>query len=623
MSGCATCSKGCHGPNIKRDASKREGQRRVAVIGQPNCGKSMLFNRITKAGAYVGNWPGVTVDLLPAIVDLDGQLVEFVDLPGLYDLEGYSEDEQVVQHFLERSVVDLILVVVNASQIDRQTRMILQVKQLGIPAIVLLNMADEARHFGIHIDPALLAQRWGMPTFLISAKYGQGFVEAFAGISSALQMPKQVREPLKEIRAHLQSARPSEVDIKSVLDGAVVMPPADQETRTDRIDRWMLHPVLGLPLFLLAMAVVFAVVWNIGLPSQDVANDVTGWIQTYLIEPVINPLPSGLKDFILNGVWNGVATVASFVPLVVIFFFCMAAIEDSGYLSRAAFMMDAFMSKLGLDGRGFVMQIMGFGCNVPALMGTRVIRSRSMRLLNMMIIPFSLCSARLAVFVFIIAAVFPTSYGWVILFALYLLSFASAFLAALILQRHKYFVSVEPFVLELPPYRLPTLKQVLIRGWGEVKEFLRRATSFIVLGCMAIWFLTNFPTGMTGVDTWGGQIGQWMAPVMDPIGVADPHLTLALIFGFIAKEVVLGALATIYAMSEDGVAQAIGQALTPADAIGFCVFTLLYTPCLSTVATVKAESKSWAFTTFSLVFSLLYAWIMAYLFRHLAMAVGL
>jgi len=583
----------------------------------------MLFNRITKAGAHVGNWPGVTVDLLQARVDVDGITAEFVDLPGLYDLEGYSEDEQVVQRFLERTPVDLILVVANASQIDRQARMVYQVRQLGIPAVVLLNMADEARHFGIQIDTSLLSQRWGLPTFLISAKYGQGFDEAFAEVAHELHETQRIQQPLIGMRERLAEHRPSDQEIYSVLDGAVTMPPADQVSRTDRIDRWVLHPFIGLPLFFVAMALVFALVWNIGLPSQALAGWVTEWMQTYLIEPVIAPLPDGLQDFVLNGVWNGVATVASFVPLVVIFFFCMAAIEDSGYLSRAAFMTDAFMAKLGLDGRGFVMQIMGFGCNVPALMGTRVIRSRSMRLLNMMIIPFSLCSARLAVFVFIIAAVFPSTYGWAVLFLLYVLSFASAFLAALILQRHKHFASVEPFVLELPPYRLPTIKQVLWRGWGEVREFLRRATNFIILGCMAIWFLTNYPIGAAGINTWGGQIGQWMAPVMDPIGVVDAHLTLALIFGFIAKEVVLGALATIYAMNEAGVAQAIGHALTPADAIGFCVFTLLYTPCLSTIATIKAESKSWGFTAFSLGFSLMYAWVMAYAFRYLAIAIGL
>jgi ferrous iron transport protein B len=283
-------------------------------------------------------------------------------------------------------------------------------------------------------------------------------------------------------------------------------------------------------------------------------------------------------------------------------------------------MMDAWMSKVGLDGRGFVMQMMGFGCNVPALMGTRVIRSRSMRLLSMLVIPFSLCSARLAVFVFIIAAVFPEQHGAVILFLLYVLSFLSAFIAAAIFSRQKQFAHAEPFVLELPPYRMPTLRQVLLRGWGEVQAFLSRATLFIMVGCVGVWALTHFPVGSTGLQTWGGQLGAWLAPIMQPIGI-DPHLTLALVFGFIAKEIVVGSLATIYAMSEDGVAHAIANTVSAADAIGFCVFTLLYTPCLATIATIKAESKSWPYTLFTLMFSLVYAWCMAFVARHLTLLI--
>lgn len=624
---CSDCKGECcssAAPTRRADKSgKRSVERRVAVVGQPNCGKSTLFNRITRASAFVGNWPGVTVDLLQATVELNGQVVEFVDLPGIYDFEGYSDDERVVQHFLEQTPVDLLLIVANASQIDRQMRMILQAKDLGIPAIVLLNMADEARHFGIQIDAERLTQRWELPTFLISAKYGQGMAEPLAAIADVLQSYEVRTTPLVHLHDRLRECHPTNAEVLGLLEGTVIMPPENVETRTDRIDHVLLHPIWGIPLFFAAMLLVFGFVWLVGLPSQDWAEALTTWLQGAVIEPLIAPLPEGLQNFILNGLWGGVATVASFVPLLVVFFFCMAAIEDSGYLSRAAFLMDAFMSKLGLDGRGFVMQIMGFGCNVPALMGTRVIRSRSMRLLNMLIIPFSLCSARLAVFVFIIAAIFPDSYGWVILFFLYVLSFVSAFLAALLLKRHRHFVSVEPFVLELPPYRLPTLQQVLLRGWGEVRHFLKRATSFIVLGCMAVWFLTNFPVGATGLETWGGQLGNWLQPIMRPIGV-DPYLTLALIFGFIAKEVVLGSLATIYAMSSnDLISQAIASTITPADAIGFCVFTLLYTPCLSTVATVRAESRSGRFTVFSLLFSLVYAWGMAYLFRHLALLMGL
>ena len=610
-------------PPLTLNTKNQDVDRRIAVIGQPNCGKSTLFNRITGTNAFVGNWPGITVDLLQATVTLNAQRVEFVDLPGLYDLEGYSEDERLAQHFLEHIPVDLILIVVNASQIDRQARMILQAKELGIPAVVCLNMADEAKYFGIEIDEKLLAQRWGLPTFLTSAKYGQGIAVALSGIGNALAHCHEPARPLSHICTHLSETRPNADAIRVMLNGAVVMPPPGRVTKSDQIDRVMLNPFWGIPLFFLLMLLVFAFIWEVGLPAQSWVGFITTWIQSALLEPLVAPLPEGLRSFILTGAWGGVATVAFFIPLIVLFFFCMAALEDSGYLSRAAFLMDAFMAKLGLDGRGFVMQIMGFGCNVPALMGTRVIRSRPMRLLNMLIIPFSLCSARLAVFVFIIAAVFPGQYGWLILFLLYVLSFASAFLAAILLKQLPQFASSEPFVLELPPYRIPTLKQVLLRGWGEAKQFLNRATSFILLGCMATWFLTNYPIGATGIDTWGGQLGNWLEPIMAPIGVSDPRLTLSLIFSFIAKEVMLGSLATIYALGEPGLSQVIGQTLAPADAIGFCVFILLYTPCLSTVATVKAESRSWSFTAFSLAFSLVYAWVMACAFRHLFIAIGL
>lgn len=593
-------------------------KRRVAILGQPNCGKSMLFNRITHAGARVGNWPGITVDLLSARVRLEDKLVEFVDLPGIYDLEGFSEDEQVVRTFLSTTACDLLVIVLNATQVDRQARMVMQAKTLGIPAIVVMNMADEARHLGIQIDVERLAARWQLPTHLISAKYGQGLKEMLNEVSHSLN-DLRVNQALPiDINAKLAQQPVEQAHIQALTAGAIIMPPPDLETRTDRIDRVLLHPLFGIPLFFLSMLGVFYFIWFIGLPSQDLAEWATEWIQSALIEPVIAPLSETMQSLILEGVWGGVATVASFLPLIVVFFVVMAAIEDSGYLSRAAFMMDAWMSKVGLDGRGFVMQMMGFGCNVPALMGTRVIRSRPMRLLSMLVIPFSLCSARLAVFVFIIAAVFPEQHGALILFLLYVLSFVSAFIAAAMFSRQEQFIHAEPFVLELPPYRMPTLRQVLLRGWGEVRAFLSRATLFIIVGCVGVWALTHFPLGSTGLETWGGQLGAWLSPVMQPIGI-DPHLTLALVFGFIAKEIVVGSLATIYAMSEDGVTQAIADTVSAADAIGFCVFTLLYTPCLATIATIKAESKSWKYTIFSLLFSLVYAWCMALISRQIAL----
>ena len=453
-------------------------QKRVGVIGQPNTGKSTFFNRITKAGAAVANWPGITVDLLQATVNLNQQPVELVDLPGIYDLNGFSDDERVVQRFLETYPVDLILVVVNASQIDRQIRMPLQVKALGLPAVLVLNMSDEARRYGIQIDAPALSQRLEMPVFSISAKYGNGCPQATAGLTAALKAHDQTYQIL-DLKFHLDQNPVTEAQMQAVLAGAVKMPPLTMLTLTNRLDKALMHPLFGLPLFFAGMFGIFWFIWTVGIPSADPVDAMTGWIQESILTPLFAPLPTIVKDFLINGIWNGFASVASFVPLIALFFTIMALLEDSGYLSRAAYLMDAFMSRLGLDGRAFVLQMMGFGCNVPAIMGTRVIRSRAMRLLSMLTISFSLCSARLQVFIFILAAVLPGVHGAVALFSLYLLSFASAFLTAAALSRSKTFRSTEPFVLELPPYRLPTLKQVWLRVWGEMQGFVRRTTRFI------------------------------------------------------------------------------------------------------------------------------------------------
>ncbi len=589
------------------------GIKRVALLGMPNTGKSTLFNRITGAGAFVGNWPGITVDLLQAQVKLKDEFVEFVDLPGIYDLHGFSDDEKIVQQFLENFPIHLVVVVLNAAQLDRQIRLPLQLKSLGLPTVLLLNLADEARRFGVEIHPQALASKLETPVCLLSAKSGQGYTQALKTIEQTL-MAQANPYQVVNLQACLSASSDdlaSQVD--QVLADTVVMPSQLGVTLTASLDRVLLHPWLGIPLFFTVMFAVFWVVWQLGLAAQEIMGALTDGLYGLVLEPAVRPLPQVVQDFITNGLWNGLATVASFLPLVVIFFLIMAAIEDSGYLSRAAYLTDAWMGRLGLDGRGFVMQMMGFGCNVPALMGTRVIRSQALRWLTMLIIPFSLCSARLQVFVFILAAVLPGTNGAIALFCLYLLSFGAAFLAAAVFSRAQQFKSQEPFVLELPPYRLPTLKQVLLRGWGEVKHFLYRASGFITLGCIGVWTITNLPPGATGLDTIGGQLGEMLVPVMAPVGI-DPQLTLALIFGFVAKEIVVGSLAVIYVMNAEGVSAAINASVTIPQALSFCIFCLLYTPCLSTVAVLKSESKSWGFTTFSVLFSIAYAWLASLIF---------
>ncbi len=580
--------------------------KRVALLGMPNTGKSTFFNRITGGSASVGNWPGITVDLLQASININGQKTEVVDLPGIYDLKGEADDEKVVQSFLENYSIDLAIVVLNAAQIEHQVRLPLQLQALGLPAVVMLNMADEAKQYGIEINSEVLSQRLEMPVFLISAKYGGGYLEAYLALCDQLKQQQDAVEISLEKLTDISRNR-----IKSVLEGAVKIPSEMNRTITDKIDSVLLHPIWGLPLFFMGMFAVFWVVWTVGLPSQDVMDSLTEWLQVSGIEPLLSPLPTVIQDFVINGIWNGVATVASFVPLIVLFFMIMAVLEDSGYLSRAAYLMDALMAKLGLDGRSFVMQMMGFGCNVPALMGTRVMRSRALRLLTMLTIPFALCSARLQVFVFIIAAVFPNGNGAIVLFSLYLLSFVAAIVTALLFQGT--FKNEEPFILELPPYRLPTLKQVALRGWGEVREFLSRASGFITFGCIAVWFLTNLPPGATGLETVGGQIGEFLSTIMNPIGI-DPYLTLSLIFGFIAKEIVIGSLAVIYGMNSAAVSVEIGETVTFLQGYSFCLFCLIYTPCLTTIVTILNEAKSWKFTLLSLGFSLALAWVGSFIF---------
>jgi ferrous iron transport protein B len=593
--------------------------KRIALLGMPNTGKSTLFNRMTGGAARVGNWPGVTVELLSGKILLGGDMVEIIDLPGIYDLHGFSDDEQVVRHFLHDNVPDLALVILNATQIERQMSLLLQLKQLDMNIVVLLNMADEAKKFGITIDVAKMSELLEMPIFLLSAKYGSGYQEALQAATRALSYPTPGMA--EQLRSQLEQDEHIESEMTKVLKQSVQIPARLSDSLTDKLDRIMLHPWLGLPIFFGVMYLLFQGVFLIGQPLQGVISDLLDGVRTAALEPVLGGLPQGVQGFLLDGVYNGVTTVAAFVPIIVLFFLFMAIIEDSGYLSRAAFLMDALMSRLGLDGRGFVMLLMGFGCNVPALMGTRVMRSRAMRLLTMLVIPLSLCSARLQVFIFFSAALFSPKAAPVAVFSLYLFSFASAILTALIFKGR--FKNTEPFVLELPPYRFPTLRQMTLRGWLEVRHFLRRATKFIVAGVVMVWLLTNLPPSAapSSPDTFAGMIGGALHPLFAPIGINE-QLTIALLFGFIAKEIVIGALAVIYGLSGDALSGAIGQQLDWVQAYSFMLFTLLYTPCLATIATLHSESKKLKFTALSLGWSLGLAWVLSFAFYQGARALG-
>ncbi|MDO9149814.1 MAG: ferrous iron transport protein B [Methylotenera sp.] len=594
--------------------------KRIALLGMPNTGKSTLFNRISGASARVGNWPGITVDLMSAKILLGGNIAELIDLPGIYDLHGFSEDEQVVRHFITNNPVNLLVVLLNSTQIDRQLSLLLQIKKLGFPIVLVLNMADEAKRAGITIDTESLSQTLGLPVIQISAKYGDGLPKALEAATTIINQQNTTTNP-QSISLLLKEEHDIEHEMHELIQQHVQIPATLTDDSTDKIDKVLLHKWFGLPLFFAAMFLLFQFIFTVGAPIQDGLAWLLDLIRSELLNPLFSDSPKWLSGLMLDGIYNGVATVAAFVPIIILFFLVMSMVEDSGYLSRAAFLMDTIMAKMGLDGRGFVMMLMGFGCNVPAIMGTRIMRSRSMRLLTMLVIPLSLCSARMQVFIFMIAALFSPSHAPLVLFSLYVMSFFTMFLTAVLFQNQ--YKNTEPFILELPPYRFPTPRQIVLRGWHEVKHFLNRASKFIVLGVVLVWLLTNFPSNVApaSVETYAGQIGVFFAPILDPIGI-NHELAIALIFGFVAKEIVVGALAVIYGLQGDALMVQMATQIDWVQAMSFMLFTLIYTPCLSTIATIKNESKSTAFMWLSIIWSLGLAWIISFVFYQSARLLG-
>jgi ferrous iron transport protein B len=545
------------------------------------------------------------VELLNARLIVGDQVVRMVDLPGIYDLNGYSDDERVVTTFLDTQSTDLIIFVLNTSQYERQLNLLSQVMAKGIPMLLVMNMVDEASAMGIEVDAQALSRELQLPVHILSAKYGQGME----------RLQPAMRKAFNEVPA--KTHQPTLAEVEKAFSASVSVPAQASHATTEKFDKVLLHPVFGLPIFFAVMLLLFEGVFVIGKPLQDGATWLFGAFRTSALEPLCAYLPLVLQGLLLDGVYNGLSTVASFVPLIVLFFLFVGMVEDTGYLSRAAFLMDALMAKFGLDGRSFVMLLMGFGCNVPALMGTRVIRSKGLRYLTMLTIPFSLCSARMQVFVFFIAALFTAEQAPWVLFSLYVMSILMAIVTSLIFKRQ--YVNNDAFILEMPPYRFPTVRQMALAGWQEVRHFLHRATRFIVIGVVMIWVLTNFPQGAQpgSIDSWAGQLGNWLQPIFQPIGI-NAELTIALLFGFIAKEIVIGSLAVIYGQEGAALVHTITQHITWVEAYSFMLFVLIYTPCVSTIATIRKETKSLSFTALTVVWPLVAAWVITLVFYKVA-----
>ncbi len=390
---------------------------------------------------------------------------------------------------------------------------------------------------------------------------------------------------------------------------------------TKKLDSIFLHKYLGIPIFLTVIFLLFQGIYALGTPLQDLIGNGFEALQTFLKEAQIFAfLPDFFQRLIIDGILEGVGVVIAFFPIIALFFIFMSLIEDSGYMARAAFLLDHLMHIIGLDGKAFINVLLGYGCNVPAIMGTRILSSQHNRIITILVIPFTLCSARLQVFLFVAGILFAPSVAPWVIFSLYLFSFVMVILVGLFLKHVRFAGKPEPFIMEIPPYRLPTVKTVALRAWEEMKAFLNRASTLIVVGVVAVWLLTNLPPGAaTGSpETWAVKIGQAIEPLFRPLGIEWQQI-IALLFGFIAKEIVIGSLAIVYAGDP---ATQIAALVTPLQGISFMIFTLLYTPCLATIAAIRAESQSWRVTGFTVALGLVLAWMSSFLFYQLGRLLG-
>jgi len=398
--------------------------------------------------------------------------------------------------------------------------------------------------------------------------------------------------------------------------------PVFEDQLTKRLDRIFLHRFFGLPIFFLLMFLLFQGVYGLGAPLQELLSTGFDRVGTWLASQVlVISWPVWLQSFLFEGLWQGISVVTSFFPIIALFFLFMSLIEDSGYMARAAFLMDRLMHWLGLDGKAFITILLGYGCNVPAVMGTRILTSSYSRILTMLLIPFTLCTARLQIFVFLTALFFsPVISPWIIL-SLYVCSFGAVILTGLVFKLFRIGGSPEPFIMEIPPYRLPTLHSIALRTWYELKDFFFRAATLIVAGVLIIWLLIHMPADVPpgSAATWAGQLGHMLTPVFYPLGIGWQE-TVALIFGFIAKEIVVGGLVVIYSGS-DLAGQMISH-ITPLQSISFMLFCLLYTPCIATIATIWSESRSIKITLLSLISGMGIAWITSFIFYQSGLLFG-
>lgn len=658
----------------------------IALAGNPNSGKTTLFNAITGSNQHVGNWPGVTVEKKEGRVNYNNEEYNIVDLPGTYSLGAFSEDEIVARDFILKGNPDVVINVVDATNIERNMYLTSQLIEMGTKVILALNMMDEAESQNIEIDLERLSKNLGIPVVATVASKKQGIEDLLESASNYIHSEntskdftynQAIEDELKELRPLLKNhdyiypdewiavklleqdeniieyinstanenlkSKAEEIEeidsdleleiinnryefINSMLDGIVRRPDKTELSLTDKIDNIVTHKFWGIPIFAVIMFTVFQLTFTIGedLLGESVAGLIEtlgGFVETLLINI---SAPELLASFINDGIFGGVGAVVEFVPLIVTLYFFMGILEDTGYMARAAYVMDGVMRKLGLHGKTFISMIIGFGCNVPGIMSTRTLENKKDRMIAILINPFMSCGAKIPIYMIFIAAFFPNS-GGIVLFSLYFLGIAMALIVGKIFSKTLFKGENSDFIMELPPYRLPSFSSVLRNMWDKVWSFLKRAGTVIFVVVSLLWVLSVLPFGVepSSQASLLGRIGTFVAPIFKPAGFGNWQAAVSLFSGIAAKEAVVGVLGMVYAGgSLSDLPLQLQSIFTPLTAVSFMVMVLFYTPCAATIATVKKETNSYKWPIFTALYTFAIGWLAAVLVFQIGTLLG-
>lgn len=666
-----------------------------ALVGNQNCGKTTLFNALTGANQHVGNFPGVTVDQkMGDITSAKGCSV--VDLPGIYSIRPYSTEEIVTRDFVLNEKPDGIINIIDATNIERNLYLTLQLLELGIPMVVALNMMDEVRGNGGTVNIKLFSELLGVPAIPISAAKNEGIselikiavatakgkvkpkvqdfcapgpvhrcihavshliedhaqsigisprfaatklIEGDMSFAEKLELDQNELETIEHNIKEMESERRLDANaaladmryafIETVCEKAVVKCKESREHhRSVKIDSVLTNKYLALPLFLVIMLLIFWLTFGVvGSFLSDLLSlgidKLTALTDSALTAYGINTV---VHSLIIDGIFAGIGSVLSFLPIIVVLFFFLSILEDTGYMARVAFVMDKLLRKIGLSGRSFVPMIIGFGCSVPAIMSSRTLSSERDRKMTIMLIPFVSCSAKIPIYAVFSAAFFP-KHSALVMFALYIFGIIMGIITALILNKTAFKGNPVPFVMELPNYRLPSAKSVMLLMWDKAKDFLQKAFTVIFVATVIIWFLGAFDSRLNFVtdsaDSLLASIGRLISPIFAPLGLSDWRISTSLLAGLSAKEAVVSTMGVLMGTGLDGLGNALSSVFTPLTALSFLVFTLLYTPCVAAIATLKAELGSRLHTTGVIVLQCVIAWVCAFSVYNIGLLLGL